>query len=51
MVATHHPVPMEFVAVKDTYARSGTTAELLKRYGLTAKDIEQAVGRAIKKKR
>jgi len=50
VVATRPPVPMEFVAVKDPYARSGSTAELLKRYGLTTGDIEQAVGRAIKKK-
>ena len=50
VVATHHPVPMEFVAVKDTYAKSGSTEELLKRYGLTAKDIEQAAGRVVKKK-
>jgi len=50
VVATHHPIPMEFVAIKDTYAKSGSTSELLKRYGLTAEDIEQAVGRVIKKK-
>jgi len=50
VVATHHPIPMEFVAIKDTYAKSGSTSELLKRYGLTAKDIEQAVQKAIKKK-
>jgi len=43
IVARHQPVPMEFVAIKDTYAKSGKAAELLQRYGLTAKDIEQAV--------
>ena len=43
VVAKYHPVPMEFVAIKDTYAKSGKAAELLQRYGLTAKDIEQAV--------
>jgi len=51
VVARHHPVPMEFVAIKDTYAKSGKATELLQRYGLTAKDIEQAVRKAIKKKR
>ncbi|MBA7671121.1 Apulose-4-phosphate transketolase subunit B [subsurface metagenome] len=51
VVARNQPVPMEFVAIKDTYASSGKSAELLQRYGLTAKDIEQAVGKAIKKKR
>ncbi len=50
VVARNHPVPMEFVAIKDTYAQSGTTAELLQRYGLTAKDIEQAV-RLVKKRK
>ncbi|MFC1907973.1 transketolase family protein [Chloroflexota bacterium] len=50
VVAKHHPVPMEFIAIKDTYAKSGKAAELLQRYGLTAKDIEQAVKSVIKKK-
>ena len=49
-VARHRPVPMEFVAVKDTYAKSGKPAELLQRYGLTAKDIEQAVHAVLKRK-
>ncbi|MCH8819498.1 MAG: hypothetical protein IIB03_04165 [Acidobacteria bacterium] len=43
------PVQMEFVAIKDTYAKSGKSAELLQRYGLTAKDIEQAVRVVLKK--
>jgi len=50
VVAKYHPVPMEFVAIKDTYAKSGKAAELLQRYGLTAKDIEQAVRSVIKRK-
>jgi len=50
VVAKHHPVPMEFVAIKDTYAKSGKATELLQRYGLTAKDIEQAVRSVIKRK-
>ncbi|MFC1904695.1 transketolase family protein [Chloroflexota bacterium] len=49
-VVKHHPVPMEFVAIKDTYAESGKPDELLQKYGLTAKDIEQAVRSAIKRK-
>jgi len=51
IVARNRPVPMEFVAIKDTYAKSGKPAELLQRYGLTAKDIEQAVHAALKKKK
>jgi len=50
VVAAHQPVPIEFVAIKDTYARSGKAAELLQRYGLTAKDIEQAVRSVMKRK-
>ena len=50
VLARQQPVPMEFVAIKDTYAKSGKAAELLQRYGLTAKDIEQAVRSVIKRK-
>jgi transketolase C-terminal domain/subunit len=34
---------MSFIAIKNTYARSGEPEELLKRYGLTAEDIVGAV--------
>jgi transketolase len=47
IVARNHPVPMEFVAIKDTYAQSGKAPELLERYGLTSTHVEQAVRRAI----
>ena len=50
VLAKRHPAPMEFVAIKDTYAKSGKPAELLERYGLAAKDIEQAILRAVKRK-
>jgi transketolase len=51
VVVRHQPVPMEFVAIKDTYAKSGKPSELLERYGLTEKDIERAVKLALAKKR
>ena len=50
VVARHRPVPMEFVAIKDTYAESGKFAELFQKYGLVARDIEQAVRRVVKRK-
>ncbi len=50
VLARQQPVPMEFVAIKDTYAKSGKATELLQRYGLTAKDIEQAVHSVITRK-
>jgi transketolase len=37
--ARQHPVPMRFVALKDTFAESGKPQELLKKFGLTAADI------------
>jgi transketolase len=47
--ALHCPVPMEYVAVR-RYAESGSPPELLKKYGLTAADIEQAVKKVLKRK-
>ena len=47
----YQPVPLEFVAIKDTYGQSGKDSELLKRYGLTAEDIEAAVRSVIARKK
>jgi len=49
VVSRNCPVPMEFVALT-AYAQSGKPGELLQRYGLTAKEVEQAVRRVIKRK-
>ena len=45
------PVPLELVAIKDTYAESGKEDELFKKYGLTADDIEKAVRAVVGRKR
>jgi len=50
ITASRQPVPMEFVAIKDVFGQSGKPAELLERYGLTAKDIALAVRETIKRK-
>ena len=50
VITKYRPVPVEFVAIKDTYAKSGKATELLQKYGLTASDIAQAVRSAVKKK-
>ena len=50
VITKYHPAPIEFVAIKDTYAKSGTAAELLQKYGLTAKDIEQSVRAVVRRK-
>jgi len=41
---------MEFVAIKDKFGMSGKPAELLERYGLTARDIAKAVREVTKRK-
>ncbi|MBM4433202.1 MAG: transketolase family protein [Chloroflexi bacterium] len=50
VIAKRQPVPVEFVAIKDTYAKSGKPPELMQRYGLTATDVAQAVRTVIKRK-
>jgi len=42
VIVKNHPVPMEFVAMKG-YAMSGKPHELLERYGLTSRGIQEAV--------
>jgi len=49
-VAGHHPVPMAFVGIENTYAESGEPQELLARYGLMPSDIKEAVNRALTRK-
>jgi transketolase len=49
-VVKEKPVPMEFVNLGDRYALSGKAEELLQRYGLTARDIEESVKLAVKRK-
>ena len=49
-VVKEKPVPMEFVNLGDRYAVSGKAEELLQRYGLTARHIEESVKSAIKRK-
>jgi transketolase len=42
VLGEHRPTPMRRVGVMDTFGESGETSELLKKYGLTAADIEAA---------
>ena len=50
LFAAKNPTPMEFVGMQDTFGESGNPWELVEKYGLSAKDIVQAVKRVIKKK-
>lgn len=44
------PAAMEFVAIQDTYAESGTPEELFQKYGLTASHIVAAAKKVLAKK-
>lgn len=46
----HHPTALEMVAVKDTFGESGKPLELLKKYGLSPKDIVAAAESVIQRK-
>ncbi len=51
VVVQGHPVPMEMVAVNDSFGETGTPEELLKEYNLKDVDIVEAVRKAVAKKR
>jgi transketolase len=50
LVAEQHPVPLALVAINDTYAESGKAEELMRKYGLSAEHVEQAVRSVIRRK-
>lgn len=50
VMARHHPVPMEMVAVNDVFGQSGKPEELLKHYGLDMENIVAAVQKVILRK-
>ena len=49
-VVHHEPVPMEMVAIKDTFGESGTPDELMQAYGLDAAHIVAAARKAVARK-
>jgi len=49
-VTATHPVPVEFVGIRDTYAESGDPAALMKKYGLTWREIDAAVRRVLSRR-
>lgn len=50
VVVQNHPVPMEFIGVKDRFGQSGSPAKLLEVYGLNPEHIVEAVEKAIGRK-
>lgn len=51
VLARKLPLPMEMVAVDDTFGESGKPDELLKKYGLDTPDVVEAVKRVLKRKK
>lgn len=50
VLVREHYVPLEYVGVNDSFGESGTPAQLMEKYGLTAKDIVAAAKKAIARK-
>lgn len=50
VVIQNHPIPIEFIGMKDRFGQSGTPAELLTEYGLNPEHIVSAVEKAISRK-
>jgi len=45
VLAEECPVPLRRIGLRDVFGESGKPAELLEKYGLTAKHIAEAAGR------
>jgi transketolase len=50
VLVKNNPVPMEYVAVNDTFGESGKPFELLDKYGLGVKDVQAAIKRVVGRK-
>lgn len=51
VISTQFPVPLEIVAVNDTFGESGLPDELLTQYGLSTQDLVKAAKKAISRKK
>jgi len=49
-LALHHPTPIEFVGVKDSFGESGTPEQLMQKYGLESENIVMAARSVIQRK-
>jgi len=50
VIVKHCPVPVEMIGMNDSFGESGQPAELMEKYGLTAKSICSAAHRVLKRK-
>lgn len=51
VLATEFPAPQEYIAVNDSFGESGTPAQLMEKYGLSAQHIVAAVQKVMKRKK
>lgn len=51
VLARNNPLPMEMVAVMDSFGESGTPDQLMKKYGLKAENIVEAAMKVMKRKK
>lgn len=49
-LSRNHPVPQEYIGVKNRFGESGDPFELIEKLGMSVKDIKEAVKRAFKRK-
>ena len=50
VLVENHPIPMQRIGVRDTFAESGPYLEVIDKYGLTARHIAAAVETVLKRK-
>lgn len=50
-LAKHAPMPMEFIGMQGVFGESGPPAELMEKYGMTARYIVAAAKKAIRRKK
>lgn len=51
VLAEQYPIPMEFIAIRNTYATSGKPQELLEHFGLSPEHIKRAGLKVLKRKK
>jgi len=51
VLVQHHPVPLEMVAVNDSFGESGSPEQLLAKYHLKSVDIIEAARKVVKRKK
>jgi transketolase len=51
LLSRNYPLPIEMVAVKDTFGESGTPDQLMEKYGLKAVNIVAAVEKVLQRKK